>query len=236
VALLRLEDVTAKYGDIVALRGISLAINEGEIVAIIGANGAGKTTTMRTISGLLKNSAGSVEFRGDRIDELPGHRRVKQGIVLVPEGRDVFSPLTVDENLLMGAYLSRDKKKVNGSREKVFDIFPRLKERRKQVSGTLSGGEQQMLAIGRALMADPVLLMLDEPSLGLAPNIVEEIFDVIVRLREDGKTILLVEQNAQIALTVSDRGYVMETGQVVLTGDSQKLLNDQRVRKAYLGA
>ena len=234
--ILALHNVTTKYGEIVALRGISLAINEGEIVTIIGANGAGKTTTMKTISGLLKHSEGNIEFKGIRIDEIQGHNRVKRGIVQVPEGRSIFSPLTVDENLLMGAYLSKSRQDVKRNRERVFQIFPRLRERRKQVAGTLSGGEQQMLAMGRALMANPILLMLDEPSLGLAPNLVDEIFDIIVTIRREGATILLVEQNAQMALTVSDRGYVMETGQMVLADDAKKLINDQRVRKAYLGA
>ena len=234
--ILALHNVTTKYGEIVALRGISLAINEGEIVTIIGANGAGKTTAMKTISGLLKHSEGNIEFKGIRIDELQGHNRVKLGIVQVPEGRSIFSPLTVDENLLMGAYLSKSRQDVKRNRERVFQIFPRLRERLKQVAGTLSGGEQQMLAMGRALMTNPILLMLDEPSLGLAPNLVDEIFDIIVTIRREGATILLVEQNAQMALTVSDRGYVMETGQMVLADDAKKLINDQRVRKAYLGA
>ena len=167
---------------------------------------------------------------------LQGHNRVKRGIVQVPEGRSIFSPLTVDENLLMGAYLSKSRQDVKRNRERVFQIFPRLRERLKQVAGTLSGGEQQMLAMGRALMTNPILLMLDEPSLGLAPNLVDEIFDIIVTIRREGATILLVEQNAQMALTVSDRGYVMETGQMVLADDAKKLINDQRVRKAYLGA
>lgn len=233
--LLAVRNVTTKYGKIVALKCINLDIDEGEIVTIIGANGAGKSTTMKTISGLLKHSEGYIEFKGSRIDDIQGHKRVKQGIVQVPEGRSIFSPLTTDENLLMGAYLSKSRHEVERNREKVFEIFPRLRERRKQLAGTLSGGEQQMLAMGRALMANPVLLMLDEPSLGLAPFLVAEIFAIVETLRSGGATILLVEQNAQMALAISDRGYVMETGEIVLADDAKQLLNDERVRKAYLG-
>ena len=236
MTLLRLENVITKYGEIVALKNISLVVNEGEIVTIIGANGAGKTTTMKTISGLTKHCEGKIEFQDDIIDEIPGHKRVKLGIVQVPEGRNIFSPLSVDENLLMGAYLLNRKKEISKNREKVFQIFPTLGERRNQQSGTLSGGEQQMLAIGRALMTQPILLMLDEPSLGLAPMVVGEIFSVIVNLCREGRTILLVEQNAKMALTISDRGYVMETGNIILNDNSKNLLNDERVRKAYLGA
>jgi branched-chain amino acid transport system ATP-binding protein len=236
VTLLRLENVVTKYGEIVALKNINLFINDREIVTLIGANGAGKTTTMKTISGLLKHCEGKIEFQNKRIDDIPGHRRVKRGIVHVPEGRDIFSPLTVDENLLMGAYLLREKKEIIENKDKVFQLFPILRERKNQQAGTLSGGEQQMLAIARALMTEPILLMLDEPSLGLAPMVVQEIFDVIGKLREEGRTIMLVEQNAQMALTIADRGYVMETGSIILDGNSKNLLNDERVQKAYLGA
>jgi branched-chain amino acid transport system ATP-binding protein len=236
MTLLRLENIVTRYGEIVALNNISLFVNEGEIVTIIGANGAGKTTIMKTISGLIKHSEGKIEFKNIQIDDIPGYKRVKLGIVHVPEGRDIFSPLTVNENLLMGAYLLRDKKKIIVYKNKVFELFPALAERKNQQAGTLSGGEQQMLAIGRALLTQPVLLMMDEPSLGLAPFVVDEIFDVIAKLREEGRTILLVEQNAQMALIAADRGYVIETGNIVLQGKSRSLLNDDRVRRAYLGA
>jgi branched-chain amino acid transport system ATP-binding protein len=236
MSLLRLEQVVTRYGETVALRQINLSVNEGEIVTIIGANGAGKTTTMKTISGLIRHCEGKIEFKNTKIDELPGHKRVKLGIVHVPEGRDVFSPLTVSENLLMGAYLVKDKKKIKEGREKVYQLFPRLAERETQQAGTLSGGEQQMLAIGRALLTQPVLLMLDEPSLGLAPLVIDEIFGVVVQLHREGKTILIVEQNAQMALLVASRAYVMETGAIVSEGSSKDLLEDDEVRKAYLGA
>lgn len=237
MTLLRLENVVAKYGEIIALKNINLFINEGEIVTLIGANGAGKTTTMKTISGLMKHSQGKIEFQNNTIDDIPGYKRVKLGIVHVPEGRDIFSPLTVEENLLMGAYLLKSRKEFQENIEKVFQLLPTLKERRNQQAGTLSGGEQQMLAIGRSLMIQPIFLMLDEPSLGLAPMMVTTIFDVIVNLHQNsGTTILLVEQNAQMALTVANRGYVLETGELVLDGNSEDLLYDERVRKAYLGA
>jgi len=235
--LLKLDNIVTKYGEITALKNINLYIKKGEIVTLIGTNGAGKTTTMKTISGLIKNCEGMIEFNNVRIDDMPGHKRVKLGIVHVPEGRDVFSPLTVAENLLMGAYLLKDKKKLEENRERVFQLFPTLKERRKQESGTLSGGEQQMLAIGRSLMADPTLLMLDEPSLGLSPKMVHFIFDVLVNLHQESETtMLIVEQNAKMALSVADRGYVLESGEIVLTGDSKDLLSDERVLRAYLGA
>jgi branched-chain amino acid transport system ATP-binding protein len=237
MALLGLENIVAKYGEIIALKNINLFVNEGEIVTLIGANGAGKTTTMKTISGLMKHSEGKIEFLNNRIDDIPGYKRVKLGIVHVPEGRDIFSPLTVEENLLMGAYLLKSKKEFQENIEKVFQLLPMLKERRNQQAGTLSGGEQQMLAIGRSLMIQPIFLMLDEPSLGLAPMMVKTIFDVIVNLHQNsGTTILLVEQNAKMALTVANRGYVLETGELVLDGNSDDLLYDERVRKAYLGA
>jgi branched-chain amino acid transport system ATP-binding protein len=236
MSLLSISNVSAKYREVIALKNISLEIKEKEIVTIIGANGAGKTTTMKVISGLLKPIDGKIEFKGKNIDSIPGYQRVKHGIIQVPEGRSIFSPLTVEENLTMGAYLCEDKHEVIINKDKVFAMFSKIKDRRKQIAGTLSGGEQQMLAIGRALMANPILLMLDEPSLGLAPNIVEEIFGVIECLRNEGKTILLVEQNAHMALTIADRGYVMETGKIVLENDCKYLLKDQRVQTAYLGA
>lgn len=237
MALLKLDNIVTKYGEIIALKNINLFIKKGEIVTLIGANGAGKTTTMKTISGIIKHCEGMIEFNNIRIDDMPGHKRVKLGIVHVPEGRDIFSPLTVAENLLMGAYLLKDKQKLEENRERVFDLFPTLKERRKQEAGTLSGGEQQMLAIGRSLMSHPILLMLDEPSLGLAPKMVHFIFDVLVNIhQESGTTMIIVEQNAQMALSVADRGYVLESGEIVLTGDSQDLLSDERVLRAYLGA
>lgn len=236
MTLLRLENVSTKYGAVVATREISFSVEESEIVTLIGANGAGKTTMMRTISGLLRQTEGSIEFKNSIIDAIPGHKRVRLGIVQVPEGRDVFAPLTVDENLLMGAYLVKDKKDIGQNREKVFHIFPRLKERRYQQAGTLSGGEQQMLAIGRALMTQPILLMLDEPSLGLAPNFIELIFSIIKEINKQGVTILLVEQNAKMALTAAHRGYVLETGKIVLSDSTKNLIENERVQKAYLGA
>jgi len=234
MALLSLNNVTAKYGQIVAIQNVTLRVGSGEIVTLIGANGAGKTTLLKTISGLIRHSEGTIEFHEKLIDGLPGHKRVSSGIALVPEGRNVFAPLTVDENLLMGAYLIKDRKQVEVNRNRVFKIFERLYERRRQFAGTLSGGEQQMLAIGRALMGQPIILMLDEPSLGLAPKAVEEIFSVIEDLNKDGTTILLVEQNAQMALRIANRGYVIETGKIVLEDKTDSLLQDERVRKAYL--
>jgi branched-chain amino acid transport system ATP-binding protein len=236
MSLLRLEKVLTRYGAITAIRDINFFIDPGEIVTLIGANGAGKSTTMKTISGLLKHSEGTIEFQQKRIDHVPGHDRVKLGIVLVPEGRDVFAPLTVDENLRMGAYLLKSRREIKENKEKVFQLFPRLRERIQQQAGTLSGGEQQMLAMGRALMTQPALLMLDEPSLGLAPNYIELIFSIIQQINEQGVTILLVEQNAKMALMIAKRGYVLETGNIILHDATSRLLEDQRVRKAYLGA
>jgi len=234
--LLSVENVSVRYGKIAAVRNLRMHVDNGEIVTLIGGNGAGKSTTMKTISGLLKHYEGAIEFDGQSINQVPGHKRVRRGIVHVPEGREVFGPLTVEENLLMGAYLQNDKREIKEGKEKVFHLFPRLKERIHQQAGTLSGGEQQMLAIGRALMAKPRLLMLDEPSLGLSPLIVQEIFVIIEALNLDGTTTLLVEQNARLGLSISSRGYVMETGSILLGGDSKALLQDERVQKAYLGA
>ncbi len=236
MALLTIEDLHTYYGHVHALKGINLEVNEGEIVCLIGANGAGKSTTLRTISGLVRPREGRIVLGGEPIEAIPAHQIVERGISQAPEGRQVFSTLTVTENLNMGAYtLGADKEAIEENRQRVFSLFPRLEERKNQLGGTLSGGEQQMLTIGRALMARPKLLMLDEPSLGLAPILVKAIFDTIGAIKERGITILLVEQNARAALKVADRGYVLETGSVVLSGPAQELLRDERVRKAYLG-
>ncbi len=236
MALLEIENLHTYYGYVHALKGINLTVEEGEIVCLIGANGAGKTTTLRTISGLIRPREGRIVFDGQEIQGLPAHKIVRMGICHVPEGRQIFGTLTVMENLNMGAYtLGNDKKAIEENRRRVFDLFPRLEERKNQLGGTLSGGEQQMLTIGRALMSRPRLLMLDEPSLGLAPLLVKTIFDVIREINQRGVTILLVEQNARAALKIAHRGYVLETGRVVLSGPAQELLQDERVRKAYLG-
>jgi branched-chain amino acid transport system ATP-binding protein len=234
--MLDVDEVHAYYGHVHALKGISLQVNRGEIVALIGANGAGKTTTLRTISGLLRPRRGDVRIAGQSIHSTAPHQVVFMGVSHAPEGRKIFSTLTVDENLNMGAYsLGSQKGRIEKNREQVFDLFPRLRERRKQLAGTLSGGEQQMLAIGRALMADPKVLLLDEPSLGLAPLLVKTIFDTIRMINQSGMTILLVEQNARAALRLAHTGYVLETGSIVLSGPARELLNDERVRKSYLG-
>jgi branched-chain amino acid transport system ATP-binding protein len=233
--MLRLENVSSAYGAIQALKGINLRVDKGEIVTLIGANGAGKTTTLRTITGLVPAKSGSVIFEDRVLNGIPTHRLVALGICMVPEGRAVFSNLTVFENLEMGAYLQRDRAKNKMAFERVFELFPRLNERRKQPAGTLSGGEQQMLAIGRALMAHPRLLLLDEPSLGLAPILVHTIFEAIDQINKEGTTILLVEQNANAALRHSHRAYVLETGCIVMEGPSSQLAADQRVKEAYLG-
>ena len=236
MALLELRDVHTYYGHVHALKGITISVEEGEIVTLLGANGAGKTTTLNTISGLLRPRRGQIIFEGRVINDVPAHQIVRLGICQAPEGRKIFSTLTVDENLNMGAYsLGNDREAIEENRRRVFELFPRLKERRKQIAGTLSGGEQQMLSIGRALMARPKLLTLDEPSLGLAPMLVRAIFETIKEINERGVTILLVEQNARAALKLADRGYVLETGRVVLSGTAEELMRDERVRKAYLG-
>jgi branched-chain amino acid transport system ATP-binding protein len=236
MALLEIENLNTYYGHVQALKGISLAVEEGEIVTLIGANGAGKSTTLRTISGLLRPREGRVVFQGEELNAVPAYEIVYRGISQAPEGRAVFATLTTNENLNMGAYsLGGDKEAIEENRQRVFKLFPRLEERKNQIAGTLSGGEQQMLAIGRALMARPKLLMLDEPSLGLAPMLVKAIFQTIREINEQGVTILLVEQNARAALRLADKGYVLETGNIVLEGTAQELMSDERVRKAYLG-
>lgn len=233
--MLQLEDLHVSYGAIKALKGISIKVEQGEVVTLIGANGAGKTTTLRTITGLLTPKQGRVIFEGKDIGGTPTHKVVAQGICMSPEGRGVFANLSVEENLELGAYLANDSARIKSDLEKVFVLFPRLKERLKQISGTLSGGEQQMVAIGRAMMARPRLLLLDEPSLGLAPLVVKAIFQAIDEINKAGTTVLLVEQNAHTALKHSHRAYVLETGTIVLEGKSQELAEDKRVREAYLG-
>ncbi len=232
--ILKVDDINVYYGSIHAIKGISFEVNEGEIVTLIGANGAGKSTTLNTISSLLRSRTGSVTFMGEDLSHVPAHKIVSKGLALVPEGRRVFLQMTVQENLEMGAY-TQGGKTIDQDLERVYQQFPRLKERYKQIAGTLSGGEQQMLAMGRALMSHPKLLMLDEPSMGLAPILVEQIFDIIKELHASGTTILLVEQNAQAALSVADRGYVLETGKVVTSGTGAELLASPAIKKAYLG-
>ena len=232
--ILKVDDINVYYGSIHAIKGISFEVNEGEIVTLIGANGAGKSTTLNTIACLLRSKTGHIDFMGQPLNHVPSHKVVSKGLALVPEGRRVFLQMTVQENLDMGA-ISRKGGDIEGDMERVFEQFPRLKERRRQIAGTLSGGEQQMLAMGRALMSNPKLLMLDEPSMGLAPILVEQIFDIIKELHKAGTTILLVEQNAQAALSVADRGYVLETGKIVTTGTGAELLASPAIKKAYLG-
>ena len=233
--MLELKEVCTSYGEIQALFDISLEVNDGEIVSIIGANGAGKSTLLNAISGLNVPDSGKILYNKDMINGIKPYELTKMGIIQVPEGRHVFPDMTVEENLNMGAYVIKNKGSAKHSKERVFDLFPRLKERRKQLAGTMSGGEQQMLAIGRALMAEPEVLMLDEPSMGLAPIMVESVFEKIEEINKQGTTILLVEQNAFTALQISNRGYVIETGHVTLTGTGDELIHDDRVRKAYLG-
>ncbi len=235
MALLELENVHTYYGNIHALKGISITVDQAEIVTLIGGNGAGKSTTLKTISGLLRPRMGTVRLAGDDLTSCKACDIVTKGIVQVPEGRQIFGRLTVTENLELGAYTQKDKKKIASNMERVFTLFPRLKERRKQVGGTLSGGEQQMLATGRAMMADPKILLMDEPSMGLAPVLVDSIFDTIQELHREGTTILLVEQNARAALSVADRGYVLQTGEIILSGTAENLQNNEMVQKAYLG-
>ena len=233
--MLKVNDINVYYGSIHAIKDVSFEVNQGEVVTLIGANGAGKSTTLQTVSGLLRSKTGSVEFLGESLNNVPPHKIVAKGLAHVPEGRRVFLQMTVEENLEMGAF-TRPNSEIEPGIENIYERFPRLKERRKQIAGTLSGGEQQMLAMGRAMMSKPKLLMLDEPSMGLAPLLVEQIFEIIRELHKAGTTILLVEQNAQMALSVADRGYVLETGKIVTTGTGLELLNDDAVKKAYLGA
>ena len=231
---LRVENIHVYYGAIHAIRGVTFTVNEGEVVTLIGATGAGKSTILKTVSGLLRPKSGTISFDGTDITQIPPHKLVPMGLAHVPEGRRIFQQMTVEENMEMGAF-TQPKGGIAMDLEKVFALFPRLKERRRQIAGTLSGGEQQMLAIGRALMSHPKLLMLDEPSMGLAPILVEQIFDIIRSLHRTGPTILLVEQNAQMALSVADRAYVLETGEMTLTGTGDELIHSDAIRKAYLG-
>jgi branched-chain amino acid transport system ATP-binding protein len=233
--ILKVNNINVYYGAIHAIKGISFNVEEGEIVTLIGANGAGKSTTLNTISGLLRSKTGDISFMGSSIAKMSPNKIVQNGLVMVPEGRRIFLGLTVEENLEMGAY-TRPKSEIKDSMEQVYELFPRLKERRSQIGGTLSGGEQQMLAMGRALMAKPKLMMLDEPSMGLAPLLVDLIFEIIADLHKAGSTILLVEQNAQAALSIADRAYVLETGKIVKTGLGSELISDPDIKKAYLGA
>jgi branched-chain amino acid transport system ATP-binding protein len=234
--VLVVKNINTHYGNIHALKGISLEVKQGEIVTLIGSNGAGKSTTLASITGLLKVTSGEVWFKEQNITAAAPSEIVKMGISLSPEGREVFPALTVEENLQLGAFTRKDKKGIKESYGRVYELFPRLQERKKQTAGTLSGGEQQMLAIGRALMSAPQLLLLDEPSLGLAPNLVLMIFDLIVSINKQGTTVLLVEQNANMALSIANRGYVLETGKVILTDDAKTLSNNEKVKQAYLGS
>ena len=235
MAMLEVKGLQVYYGVIQALKDVSFEVNQGEVIALIGANGAGKTTTLHTVTGLLPAKAGSIMFEGVDITKMPAHKIVEMGIAHVPEGRRVFSQLSVYENLIMGAYTRKDKKEIAENLEKVYQRFPRLRERKTQRAGTLSGGEQQMLAMGRALMSNPKMIVMDEPSMGLSPIFVNEIFDIIEKVSASGTTVLLVEQNAKKALSIADRAYVLETGNIVLSGDAKELMNDDSIKKAYLG-
>lgn len=235
MAMLEVKDLEVYYGMIQAIKGISFNVDKGEVIALIGANGAGKTTTLHTITGLLQANNGSVMFDGVDITKIPAHKIVSMGMAHVPEGRRVFADLSVMQNLKMGAYTRTDKEEISNNLEMVFKRFPRLKERQKQLAGTLSGGEQQMLAMGRALMSNPKIILMDEPSMGLSPIFVNEIFDIIRQVKADGTTVLLVEQNAKKALAIADRAYVLETGKIVLTGPANELMNNEAIKKAYLG-
>jgi len=234
--MLEVKDMNVFYGAIHAIKGISLFVDDGELVSLVGANGAGKTTTLHTISGLLHASTGEILLDGQNLQKVPPSHIINMGLAHVPEGRHVFARMTVEENLRMGAYIIKDQKKISDNLEMVYTHFPRLKERARQLAGTLSGGEQQMLATGRALMTDPKILLMDEPSMGLSPILVKEIFSIIEELHKSGITILLVEQNAKMALAISDRAYVLETGTIAMEGSAKELAEDDRVRKAYLGA
>ena len=235
MAMLEIKDIEVFYGVIQAIKGISFEVNEGEVIALIGANGAGKTTTLHTITGLLQPKKGSIMFEGKDITKVPAHKIVSLGMAHVPEGRRVFGELTVYENLKMGAYTRKDKAEIQETLEMVYKRFPRLEERKNQLAGTLSGGEQQMLAMGRALMSHPKIIVMDEPSMGLSPIFVNEIFKIIQDVSKSGTTVLLVEQNAKKALSIADRAYVLETGKIVLEGDAKELMNNDSIKKAYLG-
>ena len=235
MAMLKVTDLKVNYGVIPALKGISFEVNEGEVIALIGANGAGKTTILHTVTGLIQPSSGKIEFQGKDITKTPAHKIVEMGMAHVPEGRRVFPEMTVYQNLMLGAYTRKDAAEKQQTLEEVYEHFPRLKERARQVAGTLSGGEQQMLAMGRALMSRPKILLMDEPSMGLSPILVGEIFSIIEKVAREGKTVLLVEQNAKKALSIADRAYVLETGSISLTGRAEELLHNDEIRKAYLG-
>lgn len=235
MAMLEVKDLQVYYGVIQALKGISFHVNQGEVIALIGANGAGKTTTLQTLTGILSPKSGSIVFEGKDLTRTPAHKIVEMGMAHVPEGRRVFAQLSVLQNLMMGAYTRKDKEEITQTLETVFDRFPRLKERQNQMAGTLSGGEQQMLAMGRALMSHPKIILMDEPSMGLSPIFVNEIFDIIQEVSKSGTTVLLVEQNAKKALSIADRAYVLETGKIVLEGKASDLLNNDSIKKAYLG-
>ncbi|MCI9162921.1 MAG: ABC transporter ATP-binding protein [Lachnospiraceae bacterium] len=234
MAILEVKDLEVFYGVIQAIKGISFEVNPGEIIALIGANGAGKTTTLQTITGLIPSKSGKIFYDGRDITKMPGHKLVSMGMAHVPEGRRVFAQLTVLQNLKLGAYTRKDKNEIDETLKVIYNRFPRLEERKNQMAGTLSGGEQQMLAMGRALMSHPKLIVMDEPSMGLSPIYVNEIFDIIQKINADGTTVLLVEQNAKKALSIANRAYVLETGKIVLSGDASELMNDDSVKKAYL--
>lgn len=235
MAMLQVTDLKVNYGVIQAIKGVSFEVNEGEVIALIGANGAGKTTILHTVTGLIAPKSGKIEFEGKDITKMPAHKIVTLGMAHVPEGRRVFADLSVYENLLMGAFTRKDKDEIAKTLEMVYKRFPRLRERKNQVAGTLSGGEQQMLAMGRALMSHPKILLMDEPSMGLSPILVEEIFHIIREISAGGTTVLLVEQNAKKALSIADRAYVLETGNIVLSGDAKEMMNNESIKKAYLG-
>lgn len=235
MSMLEIEKLEVYYGAINAIKGISFSVEQGEIIALIGANGAGKTTTLHTITGLVPAKHGSVKLNGTDITKIPAHKIVSMGMAHVPEGRRVFAQLTVYENLMLGAYTRKDKAEIAETLERVYERFPRLKERRKQTAGTLSGGEQQMLAMGRALMSKPSIILMDEPSMGLSPLYVSEIFDIITEINKSGTTVLLVEQNAKKALSIANRAYVLETGTIALSGNAKELMDNEQVKKAYLG-
>ena len=235
MAMLEVKNLEVYYGVIQAIKGISFEVNEGEVIALIGANGAGKTTTLQTITGMLQPKAGEIIFEGKDISKIPGHKIVSMGMAHVPEGRRVFAELSVYENLKLGAYTRKDKKEIEETLARVYKSFPRLEERKNQLAGTLSGGEQQMLAMGRALMSKPKIILMDEPSMGLSPILVEEIFHIIREISAGGTTVLLVEQNAKKALAIADRAYVLETGNIVLSADAKEMMNNDSIKKAYLG-